>query len=45
MRALVIEDNECLRELFQIFLEKLGFQANKSALFFLFIEEGEIYKF
>jgi DNA-binding response OmpR family regulator len=31
MRALVIEDNECLRELFQIFLEKLGFQADKAS--------------
>jgi hypothetical protein len=45
MGALVIEDNECLQELFLIFLEKLGFQANKSAPFFLFIGEGEIYKF
>ena len=30
MRALVIDDNKCLQELFQLFLEKLGFQADKA---------------
>ena len=30
MKALVVEDNECLREMFQVYLEKLGFQADKA---------------